>query len=52
MEPCEAGAARATAACTGQTGVEMEALTACSVALPPGDNYPGRWKRGMNVVGY
>jgi cyclic pyranopterin monophosphate synthase len=24
---------RATAECTGQTGVEMEALTACSVAL-------------------
>jgi cyclic pyranopterin phosphate synthase len=42
---------RATAECTGQTGVEMEALTACSVALLTVYDMCKAVDRGMTVGG-
>ena len=42
---------RATAECTGQTGVEMEALTACSVALLTIYDMCKAVDRGMTVSG-
>ena len=41
----------ATAKCTGQTGVEMEALTACSVALLTIYDMCKAVDRGMTVDG-
>ena len=42
---------RATAECTGQTGVEMEALTACSVALLTIYDMCKAVDRGMTISG-
>ena len=42
---------RATAECTGQTGVEMEALTACSVALLTVYDMCKAVDRGMTISG-
>ncbi|MDP2419024.1 MAG: cyclic pyranopterin monophosphate synthase MoaC [Hydrogenophaga sp.] len=42
---------RATAECTGQTGVEMEALTACSVALLTLYDMCKAVDRGMTISG-
>jgi cyclic pyranopterin phosphate synthase len=42
---------RATAECTGQTGVEMEALTACSVALLTIYDMCKAVDRGMTIGG-
>jgi cyclic pyranopterin phosphate synthase len=42
---------RATAECTGQTGVEMEALTACSVALLTIYDMCKAVDRGMTIAG-
>ena len=42
---------RATVACTGQTGVEMEALTACSVALLTTYDMCKAVDRGMTISG-
>jgi cyclic pyranopterin phosphate synthase len=42
---------KATAECTGQTGVEMEALTACSVALLTIYDMCKAVDRGMTISG-
>jgi cyclic pyranopterin phosphate synthase len=42
---------KATAECTGQTGVEMEALTACSVALLTIYDMCKAVDRGMSISG-
>jgi len=42
---------RTTAECTGQTGVEMEALTACSVALLTIYDMCKAVDRGMTISG-